>query len=161
SCPQNHPGDNNFRTPSGSQNVNCDGSNINPVALNILNIKLPNGQYYFPSSGTSGYRQATFSSPAIYNGDQGLINGDYIINAKHTVSGLWFYTNDPQIAPLGGQLPGAENRLGFDNVNAVLKLTSIFSNSIVNEWRASMQRNLAKTDPQAVPGVTNSSLGIT
>jgi hypothetical protein len=46
SCPQNHPGDNNFRTPSGSPNVSCDGSNISPVALNILNIKLPNGQYY-------------------------------------------------------------------------------------------------------------------
>ena len=161
SCPQNHPGDNNFKTPSGSQNVLCDGSNISPVALNILNIKLPNGQYYIPSSGTTGYRQATFSNPAIYNGDQGLINGDYVINAKHTLSGRWFYTNDPQIAPLGGQLPGAPLNSGFDNVNSVLKLTSLVTNSIVNEWRASMQRNLSKTDAQAVPNVTNSALGIT
>src|ERR1700704_4989875 len=37
SCPQNHPGDNNFRTPSGSTNVLCDGSNLSQVALNILN----------------------------------------------------------------------------------------------------------------------------
>jgi hypothetical protein len=161
SCPQNHPGDNNFKTPSGSQNVSCDGSNINPVALNILNIKLPNGQYYFPSSGVAGYKQATFTSPAIYNGDQGLINGDYLINAKHTLSGRWFFTNDPQIAPLGGQLPGAVSLLGFDNVNAVLKLTSLISNTIVNEFRLSMQRNLAQTNAQAVPGVTNGSLGIT
>jgi len=58
------------------QNVLCDGSNISPVALNILNIKLPNGQYYIPGSGTSGYRQTTFTSPAIYNGDQGLFNFD-------------------------------------------------------------------------------------
>ena len=161
SCPGNHPGDNNFRTPSGSQNVLCDGSNINPVALNILNIKLPNGQYYFPSSGVAGYRQATFTSPAIYNGDQGLINGDYVINAKNTLSGRWFYTNDPQLAPLNGQLPGAELHSGFDNVNAVLKLTTVVRNSIVNEARVSMQRNLSKTIPQAVPGVTNSALGIT
>ncbi|HSR07982.1 MAG TPA: carboxypeptidase-like regulatory domain-containing protein, partial [Bryobacteraceae bacterium] len=119
SCPQNHPGDNNFKTPSGSQNVLCDGSNINPVALNILNIKLPNGQYYIPGSGVSGYKQATFTSPAIYNGDQYLVNFDYLINAKQTLAGRWFYTNDPQIAPLGGQLPGAPNLLGFDNVNAV------------------------------------------
>jgi len=161
SCPQNHPGDNNFRTPSGSQNVLCDGSNISPVALNILNIKLPNGQYYIPGSGVAGYKQATFTSPAIYNGDQGLINFDYLINAKHTLSGRWFYTNDPQIAPLGGQLPGAPGLLGFDNVNSVLKLTSVVTNSIVNEARVSMQRNLSKTEPQAVPGVTNAQLGIT
>src|SRR6266566_288903 len=161
SCPQNHLGDNNFRTPSGSQNVLCDGSNINPVALNILNIKLPNGQYYIPASGVSTYKQATFTSPAIYNGDQGLVNFDYLINAKHTLAGRWFYTNDPQIAPLGGQLPGAPSLLGFDNVNAVLKLTTIVTNSIVNEARVSMQRNLSQTQPQAVPRVTNAQLGIT
>jgi hypothetical protein len=161
SCPQNHPGDNNFRTPSGSQNVSCDGSNISPVALSMLNIKLPNGQYYIPSSGVTGYRQATFTSPAIYNGDQGLINADYLINPKNTLAARWFYTNDPQIAPLGGQLPGAPNYLGFDNVNAVLKLTTIVSNAIVNEGRISFQRNLAKTDAQAVPNITNSGLGIT
>jgi hypothetical protein len=161
SCPQNHPGDNNFRTPSGSQNVACDGSNISPVALNILNIKLPNGQYYIPGSGVSGYKQATFTSPAIYNGDQGLVNFDYLISSKNTLAGRWFYTNDPQIAPLGGQLPGAPSLLGFDNVNSVLKLTTVVTNSIVNEARVSMQRNLAQTNAQAVPGVTNAALGIT
>jgi hypothetical protein len=161
SCPQNHPGDNNFKTPSGSQNVLCDGSNINPVALNILNIKLPNGNYYIPGSGVAGYRQATFTSPAIYNGDQGLINFDYLLNAKSTLSGRWFYTNDPQQAPLGGQLPGAPSLLGFDNVNSVLKLTTVLTNTIVNEARVSMQRNLAQTNAQAVPGVTNAQLGIT
>ena len=160
-CPQNNPGNANFVTPSGSQNVACNGSNISPVALAILNIKLPNGQYYFPSSGTSSYKQATFSSPAIYNGDQGLVNFDYLITPKNTLAGRWFYTNDPQIAPLGGQLPGAPSLLGFDNVNSVLKLTTIVTNSIVNEGRVSYQRNLAQTNAQAPPNVTNAQLGIT
>ena len=160
-CPANHLGVASFITPSGSQNVKCDGSNISPVALNILNIKFPDGSYYFPSSGGSLYKQATFTSPAIYNGNQELVNFDYLLNSKHTLSGRWFYTNDPQISPLAGQLPGAPTNLGFDNVNAVLKLTSIVTNSIVNEARVSMQRNLSKTDPQAVPGVTNASLGMT
>ena len=101
SCPANHAGDNNFKTPSGSQNVLCDGSNISPVALNILNIKLPNGQYYIPGSGVAGYKQATFTSPAIYNGDQGLVNFDYLITPKNTLAGRWFYTNDPQVALAG------------------------------------------------------------
>src|SRR5882762_3617589 len=64
-CPANHPGDGNFNAFGGT-NVACDGSNVNPVALNILNIKLDDGSYFFPSSGTAGYRQASFSSPAIY-----------------------------------------------------------------------------------------------
>ena len=148
-CPQNNPGNSLFVTTSGSQNVLCDGSNISPVALNILNIKLPNGQYYFPGSGTSGYQQSTFTSPAIYNGDQGLLNFDYLINTKNTLAGRWFFTNDPQIAPLGGQLPGAPSYLGFDNVNSVLKLTTIVTNSIVNEARVSYQRNLSQTNAQA------------
>src|SRR5580698_7170111 len=101
-CPHNNPGNSLFVTTSGSQNVMCNGSNISPVALNILNIKLPNGQYYIPGSGTSGYQQVTYSNPAIYNGDQGMFNFDYLINSKNTFSGRWFFTNDPQIAPLNG-----------------------------------------------------------
>src|SRR5262249_25667279 len=130
-CPANHPGDSNFGT-FGGPNVACDGSNINQVALNILNIKLNDGGYFFPSSGTSSYRQVTFSDPAIYNGDQGLANFDYLINPKHTLSGRYFYSTDPQVVPLGGELPGAPSLLGFSNTNAVLKLTSLFSNSVVN-----------------------------
>ena len=160
SCPANHLGDNNFVTPN-RQNVLCDGTNINQVALNILNIKLPNGQYYIPGSGTNGYAQATFTDPAIYNGDQELVNFDYLISSKNTLAGRWFFTNDPQITPLGGQLPGAPGHLGFDNVNSVLKLTTIVTNSIVNEARVSYQRNLSQTTAQTVPGVTNQQLGIT
>ncbi len=160
SCPASHQGDSNFVTPN-RQNVLCDGSNISPVALNILNIKLPNGQYYIPGSGVSGYAQATFTDPAIYNGDQELVNFDYLISSKNTVAGRWFFTNDPQITPLGGQLPGAPGHLGFDNVNSVLKLTTIVTNSIVNEARVSYQRNLSQTIAQTVPGVTNGQLGIT
>jgi len=160
-CPQNNPGNSLFVTTSGSQNVLCNGSNISPVALNILNIKLPNGQYYFPGSSTSAYQQATFSSPAFYNGDQGMLNFDYLINAKNTLSGRWFFTNDPQVSPLGGQLPGAQSLLGFDNVNSVAKVTTIVTSSIVNEARVSYQRNLSQTNSAQVPGVTDAQLGIT
>src|SRR5579871_3990143 len=62
-CPANHPGDSSYGT-FGGPNVACDGSNINPVILKILNLKLPSGAYYFPGSGTSGYREISFSDPA-------------------------------------------------------------------------------------------------
>jgi hypothetical protein len=160
SCPANHPGDNNF-SAFGGTNVACDGSNINPVALNILNIKLDDGSYYFPSSGTAGYRQASFSSPAIYNSDQELGNFDYIQSPKNTISGRWFYSKDPQVIPLNGQLPGAPTNITFSNTYAVLKATSILTNSLVNEGRVSYQRNLSAQNAPAPPNSDNSILGIT
>ena len=159
-CPANHPGDANFGT-FGGPNVACDGSNINQVALNILNIKLNDGSYFFPSSGTSGYRQTTFSSPAIYNGDQEVANFDYVMNAKHTLSGRYFYTHDPQVIPLNGQLPGAPTKILFSNTYAVLKATSVLTNSLVNEARVSYQRNLSTQNAPAPPNSDNSILGIT
>jgi Carboxypeptidase regulatory-like domain len=159
-CAANHPGEANFNAFGGT-NVACDGSNINPVALNILNIKLDDGSYFFPSSGTAGYRQASFSSPAIYNSNQELANGDYVINSKHTLSGRFFITKDPQVIPLNGQLPGSPTTIKFGNTYVVLKGTSVLNNSVVNEARASYQRNLSTQNAPAPPNSDNSILGIT
>src|ERR1700723_374609 len=38
-----------YFTQAGGAQVACDGSNINPVAVAILNAKLPNGQFAVPS----------------------------------------------------------------------------------------------------------------
>jgi hypothetical protein len=159
-CPANHPGNNSFGT-FGGPNVACNGSNISPVALNILNLKLPNGNYYFPSSGTSGYAAVSFSDPAIYNEDQVVGNFDYILSSKHTISGRYFFTNDPQTLTLGGELPGAPNLLGFSNTDAVLKMTSVLTNTFINEVRISYQRNLSTGNAPTVSGATNAGLGIT
>ncbi|HTA44321.1 MAG TPA: carboxypeptidase-like regulatory domain-containing protein [Bryobacteraceae bacterium] len=159
-CPANHPGDANFGT-FGGPNVACDGSNISPVMLKILNLKLPNGSYYFPGSGTSGYRTISFSDPAIYNEDQVVANFDYLINSKHTLAGRYFFTNDPQTLTLGGELPGAPSLLRFSNTDAVLKLTSLVTSTLVNEGRISFQRNFSASNAAAPPGSDNSVLGIT
>ena len=50
----------------GGVQVACDGSNINPVALNILRLQNANGSYYIPGSSTGTYSTATFSDPVIY-----------------------------------------------------------------------------------------------
>ena len=48
-CPANHPGNAAYMTGFGiigsATQVACDGSNINPVALKILQVKLPSGAY--------------------------------------------------------------------------------------------------------------------
>ena len=43
-CPANHPGNPGYTTFAGGTQIACDGSNINPVALNFLNFKFANGQ---------------------------------------------------------------------------------------------------------------------
>jgi hypothetical protein len=138
-----------------------DGSNVNPVALNILNLKLPNGQYYVPSSGTNGLGQVAYSIPAIYNADQTVVNGDYLINSKNTLAARYFYSRDPQISPLGGRLPGEPATNYYSNTDASLRLTTIITNTLVNELRDSMQRNLARLTDTPIPGSTPQALGIT
>ncbi len=139
----------------------CNGSNISPVALNILNLKLPNGQYYVPGSGSNLPAQVAYSAPAIYNADQTVVNGDYIISSKNTLSARYFYTRDPQIAPLSGRLPGEPATDYYSTTDASLKLTTIITNSLVNELRGSMQRNLASLTDTPIPGSTPQNLGIT
>jgi hypothetical protein len=139
----------------------CNGSNVNPVALNILNLKLPNGQYYFPGSGTNVPGQVAFSDPAIYNADQTVVNGDYLINTKNTLSARYFYSRDPQIAPLGGRLAGEPATDYYSNTDASIKLTTIITNTLVNELRGSMQRNLARLTDTPIPGSSAATLGIT
>src|SRR5262249_50683084 len=76
----------------GSVPIACDGSNINPVAINILRVKLSDGSYYIPSTGLTpvaggdnGIRQVLFSEPGKYQENQFIANGDWIVDQKNTI----------------------------------------------------------------------------
>jgi len=155
----------NFPTVSafveGGAPLACDGSNISPVALKLLQLKNTNGSYYFPGSTTGAPQTVNFSQPAIYNANQLILNGDYLINSKNTLAMRYFYTRDPQLTTLGGDLPGTPTNSYYANTNAVLKLTTIVTNTFVNEIRGSFQRNVAINTDSMPPGATNEQLGIT
>ncbi|MGA2880187.1 MAG: carboxypeptidase-like regulatory domain-containing protein [Bryobacteraceae bacterium] len=165
-CPANHPGNPAYSTAfafAGQMQVACDGSNISPVSLAMMNLKLPNGNYYIPTNTTGTYQSAFLSSPAVYHEHQLITNLDYLINSKNTFSAKYFYTQDPQLAPFNGSAftPGGDP-LGtpesnyYSNTDAVLRLTSIITNTIVNEARVSFQRNNAvgsDTTPGTPQGV--------
>ena len=147
--------------PGLGANVACDGSNINPVALKILQLKLADGNYYVPGSGTAGYRQVDYSDPATYSGNQFLINADYLITPKETLATRYFYTRDPQTLPLNGNVPGNPTTNFYSNHNVVINLTSILSNNFTNVAHVSYHRdwgNLSDTPP---PGATPANLGLT
>jgi hypothetical protein len=159
-CPANHPGDPAFNTLfffTGQMQVACDGSNISAVSMAMLNLKLPNGQYYIPTNTGTPYQNVFLSSPAIYHEHQLITNMDYLINSKNTFSAKYFYSMNPQSIPFNGPQPfGTPVSNYFANTNAVIKLTSIITNTMVNEARISGQRNNAigsDTTPGTPQGV--------
>jgi hypothetical protein len=147
----------------GTPNVACDGSNINPVALKILQLKNRDGSWYFPGSGTSGYKHVQFSDPARFTEDQVVANVDYLISAKHTLQTKYFYSRDPIFAPMGaitGNMPGDPDTIQTYNHNALVRLTSLLSNAFTNEARISYQRNASYVSDTQPPNSTPADLGM-
>jgi len=148
---------------AGGAALKCDGSNISPVALNILKLKLPSGDYYFPgSSSSTAYARRVFSIPAEYKGDQVLANVDYVINQKNTLAGRFFYTRDPKYNPMGySNLPGNPQTDFYSNHNVVAKLTSSLRQNFINEARFSYGRNWGDIYDDPIKGSSPQELGMT
>jgi hypothetical protein len=147
------------KTSNGGTQVVCNGSNINPVAINLLQLKNSDGTYFIPSSSTGINQNTTFSIPAQYKEHQAIGNFDYEINDKNTLAGRWFFGEAPTSASMACGttattatlcLPGSPATIVFPTQYGTLKLTSILSNNVVNEARVSLQRfvsNLHNTVP--------------
>ena len=74
-----------------------DGSNINPVALSLLNVKLANGNYMIPSPQTSAAGvNYTASIPARYTETQFTLNIDHQFSSKQKLGMRVFGANVPQ-----------------------------------------------------------------
>lgn len=166
-CPTNNPSNSKDVTSIGGLQVACNGSDINPVAIKILQLKLSNGNYLIPGSGSGNYQTATFTDPAIFNDHQAMGNFDYLIDSKNTLSGRFEYERDPLhanfpaingITPIVA-LPGSPVTTTKTDHAAVLRLTSVLSNSIVNEVRIAYQRYVS--DSSEGSPFTNSEVGVT
>jgi hypothetical protein len=159
----------------GTTQVAANGSNINPVAIALLQQKNPDGTYYIPSGpavtsvgGQTVGTKVVLTDPARFTEHQYLGNGDYIINSKNTFSVRYFYANDPETISYLCGINGGTNygicyndNAGISSISnhyAVLKLTSILTNNLVNEARVSMQRDTAST--HATNTYANESFGI-
>jgi carboxypeptidase family protein/TonB-dependent receptor-like protein len=173
-CTANHPSVLADNPQAGTLKIICPGSpggnalfNINPVAIRLLQAQFPGGGYLIPGSGAANYATTTFTDPASFSDHNGMGNFDYVINSKHTLSARYDYEQDPTSAPfptlnitlIGNTLPGNPVVTTKWNHNALLKLTSILSNNLVNEARVAYQRNVT-IDSHASP-FTDSQFGIT
>jgi hypothetical protein len=80
-------------------------NDISPVAYALLNYKLPNGQYMFPSANPNFTPTITFpenyftTQPAYFISDQGVANIDFLATPTDTLSLKYYYQHDPTTAP--------------------------------------------------------------
>lgn len=140
-----------YLTRAGGVQVACDGSNINPVALAILNAKLSDGSFAVPSPqitlatdpSTLPVGRSTFALPSHFQGDQFTVALDQNLNSKNLLSGRFFYsrsTESTPFAPNAANVPGWGADTLARNTMFVLSDTHTFSSSLVNVARAGFMR---------------------
>jgi hypothetical protein len=144
----------------GGVAVTRDGSNVSPVALNLLNAKNPNGTYVIPSPQTSGSGvNYTAVLPGHYNEDQFNTNLDFNLRATDRLSAKFFFSNSNQDVPFfGASVPGFPVLRSFGNRNLAIIETHIFSPQAINQFRFGFSRLTG----QSVPGgtLTDEDVGI-
>ena len=126
----------------GGVGVAADGSNINPVALALLNFKYPNGSYAIPSP-PNGSGALTVSTPAQYREDQLSVNLDHNVSAKNQLAGRYFYSRAPftePFSPFGANLVGWGTTETDRNHMFVLSDTHAFNPNLINVARFGFMR---------------------
>jgi hypothetical protein len=126
----------------GGVAVAPDGSNINPVALSLLNATNPDGAFVIPSPQTleSGVNY-TAVVPGHYNEDQFNTNVDLNLREPDRVSVKFFFSNSNQDVPFfGASVPGFPALRSFENRNLAITETHIFSSRAINQFRFGFSR---------------------
>src|SRR6266436_1677630 len=126
----------------GGVAVAPNGSNINPVALKLLNAKNPDGTFVVPSPQTSGNGvNYTAVLPGHYNEDQFNTNVDVALRTADRLSVKFFFSNSNQDVPFfGANVPGFPALRSFGNRNLAITETHIFSPHTINQFRFGFTR---------------------
>jgi TonB dependent receptor/Carboxypeptidase regulatory-like domain len=147
----------------GGVAINSDGSNLNPVALTLLNLKLPDGSYLIPNPqtidpskpfATQGF--SVFSEPCHFNEDQGLFNIDYAASQNNQIAARFFISGSDQTVtfPSNGFNP-IGNISGFASpgnsrfVVFSLADTYALNKNSLNEFRIGYVRTQTGTEAEA------------
>jgi hypothetical protein len=108
----------------GGVAVKSDGSNINPVALELLNLKLPDGSFLIPSPQvinpslpTASQGLSTISTPCSYNANRVLANLDATQSASSSLAARFIWSDGGMnVSFPGNGLNGNGNISGFPSV---------------------------------------------
>jgi hypothetical protein len=95
----------NFNYPGNFYGLTpITASQVSPIALNLFQFKLPNGQFMIPWAdgqiATPIFPENAISpGTAYFISDQAVVNLDWIRSIKHTLSAKYYYQHDPTLAP--------------------------------------------------------------
>jgi Carboxypeptidase regulatory-like domain len=132
----------NFRPGCGSSSDPCmTAGQVDPVALSLLNYKLPNGQWLIPDANpnftpTLNFPENVFiTQPAYFISDQAVANLDYLATRKDTLALKYYYQHDPSVAPFGlSSVEGFPQHLDAGSqVASITNTQSIASNLSIAE----------------------------
>lgn len=150
------------RGANGGVTVACDGSNINPVSLKLLNNKLPDGTYIIPTPQviqSNGQGFSVFSIPSRFRENQIMVNTDYLKSEKSRFAFRTFWSRDPQIQSFtSSNVPGASLDQLFANSNITAKHTYALSPTLINEASAGFHRIYGRI--ASLYPVTNAQIGL-
>lgn len=130
------------RGARGGTAILPDGSNINPVALSLLNLKLDNGQYVIPSPQQAGNGvNYAVSIPARYQENQYITNVDHQLTSQNHLTFKSIISAQPAYQPLpAATVPGFGTTQDFKSRILSLSDTHVFNSSLVNEARMGSSR---------------------
>ena len=114
---------------------------IDPISLELLNLKLPNGQFLIPTSQNAEGR-VTGTALSTYHEEQFNTNLDYRAGTRDSLTGKFFFAHAPLFSALSGSnfgtsasLPGFGTQITIDNRVLSLEEIHTFSPTAVNEVR--------------------------
>ena len=136
-------------TSHGGPAISATGSNISPVALALLNLKLPNGNYVIPSpqtANTTGVNY-TVSTPATFNEDEYTGSTDYRISNHDSIAFHVIVAEQPQFQSIASTrfVPGFGLYQDFKSRLYSIGETHIFSSNVVNDLHIGVNRALGHT----------------
>jgi hypothetical protein len=150
----------NDRSPAALANVanldfgtNIDPSQIDPIALQLLQTKLPNGQYLIPSAtitdpalaSSLGYDALITGPSSVFRATQVNGNIDYNVSSSDNLSGKYYFQNDPTTNPFGSgsQVIGFPQQLHAASQVVSIENTKTYGNTIFWEQKVGFTREKA------------------
>ena len=137
--------------PGVGPSVAQDGSNISTPALTLLQMKLPNGQYLYPTPQTvdSGVGSYSVSNPCTFYEEQFMTNADWNQSDTSQWQARFFFANSSQQNTLPLASLGGSTAPGFPYVtkehfrNFSLTYSHTFSSNLINQAEIGYHRQFS------------------
>ena len=140
---------------------------VDPVALAILQAKLPNGQFVVPSAsifdlgriGALGGNAEDVGPASTFKADQVNGNVDYIFSTKDRIAAKYYFQNDPSTSPFAvSQVQGFAQSLKAGSQVFSLDNTTVLTPNTTWEQRVGFIRQFANAT--TAQQFTPNSIGI-